>query len=45
MIPRFHILGSPVDAMNMETCCASVEQALDSKTKGYVCVAGVHQLT
>jgi hypothetical protein len=30
MIPRFHILGSPVDAMNMETCCATVEQALDS---------------
>jgi N-acetylglucosaminyldiphosphoundecaprenol N-acetyl-beta-D-mannosaminyltransferase len=45
MIPRFHILGSPVDAMNMETCCAAVGQALDSKTKGYVCVAGVHQLT
>lgn len=45
MIAKFNILGSPVNAMNMETCCAAVEQALDAKAKGYVCVTGVHGLT
>lgn len=44
MIAQFDILGSPVSAMNMQTCCAEVAQALDEKRKGYVCVTGVHGL-
>lgn len=44
-VHQFLILGSPVSAINMDTCCAAVMEALEAKRKGYVCVTGVHGLT
>ena len=39
---RANVLGVGVSAVNLESAEAAVVQALEQKTKGYVCVTGVH---
>jgi N-acetylglucosaminyldiphosphoundecaprenol N-acetyl-beta-D-mannosaminyltransferase len=41
-IPRFNVLGVSVSAMNLVVATEAVLDALRSRTKGYVCVSGVH---
>ncbi len=40
--PRANVLGVGLSAINLELAEAAVAQALERKTKGYVCVTGVH---
>ncbi len=37
-----NVLGIGISAINLETALAVVAQALEQKTRGYVCVTGVH---
>jgi N-acetylglucosaminyldiphosphoundecaprenol N-acetyl-beta-D-mannosaminyltransferase len=37
-----NVLGVRVDALNMERTLARIKEALASRSKGYVCMAGVH---
>jgi N-acetylglucosaminyldiphosphoundecaprenol N-acetyl-beta-D-mannosaminyltransferase len=39
---RTNVLGIGVSAINMDMALAAIEQALEKKEKGYVCVTGVH---
>lgn len=39
---RVNILGSRVDAITMQDAVATTQQALAEKSKGYICVTGVH---
>jgi N-acetylglucosaminyldiphosphoundecaprenol N-acetyl-beta-D-mannosaminyltransferase len=39
---RANVLGVGVSALNLESAVAAVAQALEIKSKGYVCVTGVH---
>jgi len=41
-IPRANVLGVGVSALNLDSALAAVAQALERKTKGYICVTGVH---
>ncbi|RPI98937.1 MAG: glycosyltransferase [Chloroflexi bacterium] len=41
-IPRVNVLGVGVSALNLERASSAIAQALAGKTKGYVCVTGVH---
>ena len=41
-ICRANVLGVGVSALNLDLAVAAVAQALEQKTKGYVCVTGVH---
>lgn len=41
-IPRFHVLGVALHAMNLSIATATVLAALRERRKGYVCVTGVH---
>jgi N-acetylglucosaminyldiphosphoundecaprenol N-acetyl-beta-D-mannosaminyltransferase len=40
--PRVNVLGVGLSALNLDSAVAFVSQALEHKTKGYVCVTGVH---
>lgn len=40
--PRINILGVGVHALNLRSAVAVLQSAIESKTKGYVCVTGVH---
>jgi N-acetylglucosaminyldiphosphoundecaprenol N-acetyl-beta-D-mannosaminyltransferase len=40
--PRVNVLGVGVHAFNMETAVETIEAAIESKSKGYICVTGVH---
>jgi N-acetylglucosaminyldiphosphoundecaprenol N-acetyl-beta-D-mannosaminyltransferase len=40
--PRANVLGVGVSAINPEVALARIARALESKTKGYICVTGVH---
>ena len=40
--PRANILGVGVSALNLETAAQTVVRALEKRTKGYICVTGVH---
>jgi N-acetylglucosaminyldiphosphoundecaprenol N-acetyl-beta-D-mannosaminyltransferase len=40
--PRANVLGVGVSALNLVSATAVITQALRDKTKGYVCVTGVH---
>lgn len=40
--PRVNILGVGVHALNLRSAVAVLQSAIESKTKGYVCVTGVH---
>lgn len=39
---RANVLGVGISALNLDSAVAAVAQALEHKTKGYVCVTGVH---
>jgi N-acetylglucosaminyldiphosphoundecaprenol N-acetyl-beta-D-mannosaminyltransferase len=39
---RANVLGVGISALNLDLAVAAVAQALERKTKGYVCVTGVH---
>lgn len=39
---RVNVLGVGLSAINLDSAVAAVAAALDSKSKGYVCVTGVH---
>lgn len=39
---RVNVLGVGVSALNLDGAVAAITQALEQKTKGYVCVTGVH---
>ena len=43
--PRANVLGVGVSALNLEEAVWTVVQALAHKTKGYICVTGVHGIT
>jgi N-acetylglucosaminyldiphosphoundecaprenol N-acetyl-beta-D-mannosaminyltransferase len=40
--PKANVLGIAVDAVNMEQALARIEQDLQQRRKGYVCMVGVH---
>jgi N-acetylglucosaminyldiphosphoundecaprenol N-acetyl-beta-D-mannosaminyltransferase len=40
--PRANVLGVGVSAINLDSAVAAVTRALELKTKGFVCVTGVH---
>jgi len=40
--PRVNILGVGVHALNLPSAVAVLQNAIESRTKGYVCVTGVH---
>ena len=39
---RANVLGIGIDAVNMDQALARIEQELEQRRKGYVCLAGVH---
>ncbi len=39
---RANVLGVGISAINLDTAVAAIAEALARKTKGYVCVTGVH---
>jgi N-acetylglucosaminyldiphosphoundecaprenol N-acetyl-beta-D-mannosaminyltransferase len=39
---RANVLGVGVSALNLDTAVRAMVRALDQKTKGYICVTGVH---
>ncbi len=41
-VPRVNVLGVGVSAINLDTAEALVAAALRTRTRGYVCVTGVH---
>jgi N-acetylglucosaminyldiphosphoundecaprenol N-acetyl-beta-D-mannosaminyltransferase len=44
-VPRANVLGVGVSALNLDLAEAAVDRALSSRTRGYVCVTGVHGVT
>jgi N-acetylglucosaminyldiphosphoundecaprenol N-acetyl-beta-D-mannosaminyltransferase len=40
--PRVNILGVGVHALNLRSAVAAIQNAIETRTKGYVCVTGVH---
>lgn len=40
--PRVNVLGVGISALNLDSAVGAVERALSSRSKGYVCVTGVH---
>ena len=40
--PRANVLGVGVSAINLDLATIAVASALEAKTKGYICVTGVH---
>jgi N-acetylglucosaminyldiphosphoundecaprenol N-acetyl-beta-D-mannosaminyltransferase len=40
--PKAHVLGIAIDAINMDEAVAKIAQQLQSRSKGYVCLCGVH---
>jgi N-acetylglucosaminyldiphosphoundecaprenol N-acetyl-beta-D-mannosaminyltransferase len=43
--PRVNILGVGVHALNLRSAVAVLQTAIETRTKGYVCVTGVHGVT
>jgi N-acetylglucosaminyldiphosphoundecaprenol N-acetyl-beta-D-mannosaminyltransferase len=41
-LPRANVLGVAVTALNLDTATEQVARALERRTKGYICVTGVH---
>lgn len=41
-IPRANVLGVGVSAINMDLALRHIAQALETRTRGYICVTGVH---
>jgi len=42
---RVNVLGVGISAINLESAVAIIGHALDERTRGYVCVTGVHGVT
>jgi len=40
--PRVNVLGVGVHALNLPSAVAAIQTAIDTRSKGYVCVTGVH---
>ena len=40
--PRVNVLGVGVHALNLRSAVAAIQNAIATRTKGYVCVTGVH---
>jgi N-acetylglucosaminyldiphosphoundecaprenol N-acetyl-beta-D-mannosaminyltransferase len=40
--PRVNVLGVGISALNLDSAAAAVAEALARRSKGYVCVTGVH---
>lgn len=40
--PRANVLGVGISALNLDTATQAIAQAVHSRTKGYICVTGVH---
>jgi N-acetylglucosaminyldiphosphoundecaprenol N-acetyl-beta-D-mannosaminyltransferase len=40
--PRANVLGVGISAINLDSATAAVREALESRTRGYICVTGVH---
>ena len=43
--PRANVLGVGISAINLDSATALVAWALEERTKGYICVTGVHGVT
>ena len=43
--PRVNVLGVGVHALNLRSAVSVLQSAIESRTKGYVCVTGVHGVT
>jgi len=43
--PRVNVLGVGVHTLNLRTAITTLQSAIESRTKGYVCVTGVHGVT
>ena len=41
-IERANVLGIGVSAINLQSALGAIAEALERKTKGYICVTGVH---
>ena len=41
-IPRVNVLGVGLSALNLDSALAAISTALANRTRGYVCVTGVH---
>jgi N-acetylglucosaminyldiphosphoundecaprenol N-acetyl-beta-D-mannosaminyltransferase len=41
-IPRVNVLGVGLSALNLDSALGAIARALERKTKGYICVTGVH---
>ena len=39
---RVNVLGVGLSALNLDSAVAAISRALESRTKGYICVTGVH---
>jgi N-acetylglucosaminyldiphosphoundecaprenol N-acetyl-beta-D-mannosaminyltransferase len=42
---RVNVLGVGISALNLQSALAIIGQALEQRTRGYVCVTGVHGVT
>ena len=42
IIPRVNVLGIGLSVLNLDSALAAISAALANKTKGYICVTGVH---
>jgi N-acetylglucosaminyldiphosphoundecaprenol N-acetyl-beta-D-mannosaminyltransferase len=40
--PRANVLGVGISAINLDSAAAAIADAVEHKTKGYICVTGVH---
>ena len=40
--PRVNVLGVGVHSLNLSSAVAVLQSAIETRTKGYVCVTGVH---
>ena len=43
--PRVNVIGVGVHSLNLRTAITTLQSAIESETKGYVCVTGVHGVT
>ncbi len=44
-IPRFHVLGVSVSAMDLRIAVEAILESARERRKGYICVTGVHGIT
>lgn len=44
-VPRINVLGVGVSVLNLDSAVALIADAVKKKTKGYICVTGVHGIS